>query len=202
MPAPAELAPPTEDAPPASQTPVEVPTAIVAPTGQRLTATLISMSPQIVRLLPDPTVPSGGEFIGTQCANECISPAATTAVNAIPSPVGASLFSDLKVVCCVSGNPQVYTYRLAPDAVASYSYSCPAGQCIGSAEDVWRAIPTGQKQAWVEAVVQVAKDKQNWDAWGPTRAKGMVSVLVTAGTPQILLSSNHYSELAPVRVVP
>lgn len=202
---------------------VTVSTPTASPT-QNVTASLIRLTPQpaetpkslypfrwdsiaYLNLLPDPSV-DPKSFIGTECTWNCISLAAIVAVNSIPSPVGAGLFSDVKVVCCVSGNPPTYVFRLAPAAAASYGYSCATGTCVGSAEDVWKAMPAEQRNAYVVAVQSAAQANQDWSGYGTAfGTRHVVTVQVTAGPGQIAISSNHYSEIAAtqpgaVRVLP
>lgn len=173
--------------PTASDTPMPVPTPQPAATAIPLPfvhALLVSTAPSVVgpnhpeppstsvhppmtHLLPDPTLHFGPT--GYDNSQE--------AMNQIPSPVGAPLFI---YIWFPIGTESYHEMRLAEDSFASYNYTCPSGQCTGSAEAVWRAMPEQQRQQYLASLVQAARDNQSWGA-----KRFGVEVRVGAGGPEL-----------------
>jgi hypothetical protein len=81
-------------------------------------------------------------------------------ISQIPSPVGAPIFSSYSRPI---GGQDYIEFRLAPQALVTYAYNCQAGQCTGSAEDIWQAMPATQKESYLVAVLQAEQTNQSWE---------------------------------------
>lgn len=146
-----EMQPAQEAAPAVQPAVLEVPTAspvVITPPTPFVKATLVSTkktSPSL-RLFPDP---SGAWPVSG------LTSAAVKAINVIASPVDAPLFTSM-----FHPGATLFELRLAKADEAIYSYACPTGQCTGSAEAVWRAMPDQQREQYLGALVETARDSE------------------------------------------
>lgn len=92
-------------------------------------------------------------------------------ISQIPSPVGAPIFSSFSRPV---GNEDFIQFRLSPPSLVTYGYTCPQGQCSGSAQDVWRAMPPDQREQYLAAVIRAEQANQSW---GPQRFLASVVAL-------------------------
>ncbi len=106
-----------------------------------------------LQLLPDPsishlTVDGDGDQSATDIRN---------ALNSIPSPAVAPLFSSIHIA------QSHITLLLVKSTLVTYGATCATGECFTSAEGVWRAMPAGQREPYMVSLLQAAHANQ--DAW-------------------------------------
>jgi len=110
----------------------------------------------VAQLLPAPS----GATNPPRCCGESLDWSAGP-ISQIPSPVGAPIFSSSHqpVSCC---GESFIEFRLAPAALVTYGFPCAAGQCSGSAQDVWHATPTVHREEFLSAVLRAEQENQSW----------------------------------------
>jgi hypothetical protein len=93
------------------------------------------------------------------------------------SPAGAPLFEMM-----LGRPPARHELRLARPNIATYAFSCSAGQCSGAASDVWNAMPESQRTDYLAAMVNYAQQIAPTAKWAEVQIRVSTGDMVQCAT--------------------